>query len=83
MEALAMMLFPVLLILFALVMERFEARLSRLSVPEMDVKRFLEEANNDEVATLADMGMSDALDRFNRRLGRDLDVYPDEARRAS
>lgn len=78
-----MMLFPVLLILFALAMERFEARLSKLSVPEMDVKRFLEEANNDEVATLADMGMPDALDRFNRRLGRDLDLYPDDARRAS
>ena len=45
------------------------ARNGRQTVPE--------EANTDEVATLADMGMPDALDRFNRRIGG-RDLYPAE-----
>lgn len=74
-----MTLFPVVLILFALGMERFEARLSKLTVPEQEVQKFLDGGpNKEEVAALADKGMSDALDRFNRRMGRKDDLYPSD-----
>ncbi|MCX5043152.1 hypothetical protein OG921_08220 [Aldersonia sp. NBC_00410] len=67
MQGLAVVLFPVLLMLFALAMERVEVRLSRLSVREEDVDEFLESASNAEVTTLAKTGLPDALARFHRR----------------
>lgn len=80
MEGLAVTLFPVALILFAIGMERFEARLSKLTVPEYEVNRFLDAANTEEVAALAEAGMPDALDRFNRRMSRKDDLYPADPR---
>jgi hypothetical protein len=69
MQGLAVVLFPVLLMLFALAMERVEVRLSRLSVREEDVDEFLESASNAEVTALAKTGLPDALARFHRRRG--------------
>ncbi|KAA0024469.1 hypothetical protein [Antrihabitans cavernicola] len=67
MQGLAVVLFPVLLILFALAMERVESRLSRLNVREQEVQEFLDRANTAEVAALAQGSMPDALARFQRR----------------
>lgn len=65
-----MVLFPVLLMLFALAMERVEFRLSKLGVREQEVQEFLDQASTSEVATLANEGMPHALARFNSRKGR-------------
>lgn len=62
-----MVLFPVLLMLFALSMERVEFRLSKLGVREQEVQDFLDQASKSEVATLASDGFPHALDRFNDR----------------
>lgn len=67
MQALAVVLFPVLLMLFALSMERVETRLSRLSVREQEVEEFLDKASPDEVDALAREGFPGALARFHRR----------------
>jgi hypothetical protein len=71
MQGLAVVLFPVLLMLFALAMERVEFRLSRLHVREEDVAEFLETANDAEVRTLAKVGLPDALARLQRRRAGD------------
>lgn len=65
-----MVLFPVLLMLFALAMERVEYRLSRLTVREQEVQEFLDQASHAEVATLAQEGLPRALARFQRRRRR-------------
>ena len=62
-----MVLFPVLLMLFSLAMERVEFRLSKLGVREQEVQEFLDKASTSEVATLANEGFPHALDRFNNR----------------
>lgn len=67
MQGLAVVLFPVLLMLFALAMERVEFRLSKLGVREQEVQEFLDQASTSEVATLANEGMPHALARFNSR----------------
>ncbi|NLU83373.1 hypothetical protein [Rhodococcus sp. HNM0569] len=70
MQGLAVVLFPVLLMLFALAMERVEVRLQRLSVREQEVEEFLDRANGDEVATLAHQGFPHALAHLNQRAKR-------------
>ncbi|AYJ47094.1 hypothetical protein [Rhodococcus sp. P1Y] len=70
MQGLAVVLFPVLLMLFALAMERVEFRLSKLGVREQEVQEFLDHASKSEVATLANEGMPHALARFNSRKRR-------------
>ncbi|MDH6284382.1 hypothetical protein M2284_005107 [Rhodococcus sp. LBL1] len=70
MQGLAVVLFPVLLMLFALAMERVEFRLRRLTVREQEVAEFLDQASQDEVATLANEGFPHALARFHRRRKR-------------
>lgn len=65
-----MVLFPVLLMLFALAMERVEFRLSRLNVREQEVQEFLDTASKAEVASLAKVSMPVALARFHRRRNR-------------
>ncbi len=65
-----MVLFPVLLMLFALAMERVEFRLRRLTVREQEVQEFLDQASQAEVATLAHEGLPRALARFQRRRKR-------------
>ena len=65
-----MVLFPVLLMLFALAMERVENRLSKLGVREEEVQEFLDDASTSEVATLATEGFPDAMERFTHRKQR-------------
>lgn len=62
-----MILFPVLLMLFALSMERVERRLRRLSVREHEVAEFLDQAGPDDVASLANDGFPHAFARFHLR----------------
>ena len=71
-ESLLVVVFPVLLMLFALSMERVESRLRRLSVEEDEVEEFLESANPDEVNTFVREGLPRALTKFRlrRRSGR-------------
>ncbi|MDI9918239.1 hypothetical protein [Rhodococcus sp. IEGM 1379] len=71
MQGLAVILFPVLLMLFALAMERVERRLRRLSVRENEVAEFLDQASQDDVAALASDGFPHAFARFHlQRKGR-------------
>ena len=85
-----MVLFPMLLMLFALVMERFETRLNKVSVREREVEEFLDSASGAEVATLASDGFPNAFARFRRRRRKSSDwtdsevsILDDRSRRAS
>ncbi|MFE3293239.1 hypothetical protein [Rhodococcus sp. NPDC059234] len=80
MQGLAVVLFPVLLMLFALAMERVEFRLRRLTVREQEVQEFLDQASHAEVATLAQEGLPRALARFHlrrKRGGAEDDTLPE------
>ncbi|MDJ0359348.1 hypothetical protein [Rhodococcus sp. H29-C3] len=70
MHGLAVVLFPVLLMLFSLAMERVEGKLSKLAVREHDVEEFLDQASSSEVATLANDGFPNALAKLNDRKSR-------------
>ena len=61
------LLFPVLLLIFMLVMERIEEPLTRVAL-ERDVEDFLEHANPDELNTLVREGPVSAMRRFRARL---------------
>jgi hypothetical protein len=61
------LLFPVLLLIFMLVMERIEEPLTRVAL-EREVDDFLEHANPDEMRTLVQEGPVSAMSRFRRRL---------------
>ncbi len=67
MEGLAVVFFPVLLMFFALSMERVEARLRRLTVEEDDVDKFFEQASAGEVNTFVREGLPHALDVLHVR----------------
>ncbi len=70
-----MVLFPVLLMLFALFMERVENRLRKLLEPEEEVQQYLDRASNAEVSELAKLGVPPAAARLpRRRRGDKLDV---------
>lgn len=71
-----MVLFPVVLMLFALFMERVENRLRKLLEPEEEVQQYLERASNAEVNELAKLGVPPAASRVNARRSRgdELDV---------
>jgi hypothetical protein len=61
---------PLVIMLFALFMERVEARLKNLSIRENEVEEFLEQAQPDEVRALYGHGIGRALELFRlRRLG--------------
>ncbi|HEX4221936.1 MAG TPA: hypothetical protein VHZ97_06230 [Pseudonocardiaceae bacterium] len=61
---------PLVIMLFALFMERVEARLKNLAVLESEVEEFLEQARPDEVQALYGHGIGRALELFRlRRLG--------------
>lgn len=62
-----MLLFPVLLLIFMLVMERIEEPLTRVAL-EREVDDFLEHASRDELNTLVVEGPESALSRFRSRL---------------
>jgi len=59
--------FPVLLMIFMLVMERIEEPLTRVAT-ERDVEDFLDHANPDELDTLVREGTDSAIKRFRARL---------------
>lgn len=61
-------LIPGLLMMATFALERLETGLSRDTVSASDVATFLEQAEADDVNTLARDGMSRALARQNRRL---------------
>ena len=61
------LLFPVLLLIFMLVMERIEEPLTRVAL-ERDVEDFLEHANPEEFDTLVREGPVSAIARFRTRL---------------
>ncbi|MPZ64592.1 MAG: hypothetical protein GEU83_03415 [Pseudonocardiaceae bacterium] len=62
---------PLLIMLFALMMERVETRLQHDAVQENEVEEFLEQARPDEVRALFGSGIGRALELFRlRRIGR-------------
>ncbi len=61
-------LIPGLLMMATFALERLETSLSRDTVSASDVATFLEQAEADDVNTLARDGMSRALDSQHRRL---------------
>ncbi len=61
------LLFPLLLMLFAILMERLEARLQNGAVSENEVEEFLDQARPDEVNTMIREGLGRALDVFRLR----------------
>jgi hypothetical protein len=58
---------PLVILLFALFMERVEARLKNLTVRESEVEEFLEQARPDEVQALYGHGIGRALELFRLR----------------
>ena len=60
-------LIPVLLMAFALLMERVEERMKNATVSEHDVEEFLEQAQPEEVNTFITQGWTRALATFRRR----------------
>jgi hypothetical protein len=58
---------PLLIMFFALGMERVEARLRQVAVAEKDVEEFLEQARPDEVGALFRQGIGRALELFRLR----------------
>jgi hypothetical protein len=66
------LLFPLLLLVFALLMSGVEDRLSTATVTEDEVGEFFEQARPEEVNTFIREGWPGALDRFRlRRRQRD------------
>ena len=62
-----MVLFPVVLMLFALGMERVENRLRKLLEPDEEVQAYLDKASNAEVKELTRLGLPAAVARMRRR----------------
>jgi len=61
---------PLVIMFFALFMERVETRLRHVAVQENEVEEFLEQAHPDEVKALYGHGIGRALELFRlRRLG--------------
>ncbi|HWR48269.1 MAG TPA: hypothetical protein VN327_11760, partial [Pseudonocardiaceae bacterium] len=58
---------PVLIMFFALAMERLENRLRHLTVQEDEVQEFLRAARPEEVRVLFGSGIGGALELFRRR----------------
>jgi hypothetical protein len=61
------LIIPLVLMLFALFMERVEARLKNLTIRENEVEEFLEQAQPDEVRALYGHGIGRALELFRLR----------------
>lgn len=62
---------PLLIMFFALAMERVESRLRHVAVQENEVEEFLEQARPNEVRALYGSGIGRALELFRlRRLRR-------------
>lgn len=70
-----MVLFPVVLMLFALLMERVENRLRKLLEPGEEVQQYLDRASNAEVNELAKLGVPAHAGAGGRRVrSEELDV---------
>ena len=67
MFAFLVLLFPVLLMIFAMLMSRVEDRLRTPAVTQDVVGEFLDQARPDEVDTLIQEGWTGALARFRGR----------------
>jgi hypothetical protein len=67
MAAWAVIAVPLLIMFFALGMERVEARLRQVAVGENDVEEFLEQARPNEVRELFRHGIGRALELFRLR----------------
>ncbi|CRY80518.1 hypothetical protein SAMN05421776_1039 [Nocardia farcinica] len=70
------MLFPVVLMIFALGMERLENRLRKLLEPDPEVQHYLDKASNAEVNELTELGLPAAAAKMRKRRARggELDV---------
>lgn len=81
MQGLLVIVFPFVLMAFALAMEKVQTRLDRLSVGGEQVDEFLEAADDTDVSNLAKSGLPAALDELRSRRS---EKYDDEqADRAS
>ncbi|MBF6189472.1 MULTISPECIES: hypothetical protein [Nocardia] len=71
-----MVLFPVVLMIFALGMERLENRLRKLLEPDPEVQHYLDKASNAEVNELTELGLPAAAAKMRKRRARggELDV---------
>ncbi len=58
---------PLVVLMFALFMERVESRLRNVTVKEEDVEEFLEKAQPNEVGALYGQGIGRALELFRLR----------------
>jgi hypothetical protein len=67
MIGLLVLLFPIVLLLFMLFMQRVEEPLNKFAV-ERQIEEFLDEANPDELDTFVREGTESALKRFRQRL---------------
>lgn len=67
MQGFLVLLFPAVLMLFALAMEKVQERLDRLSVGAEHVEEFLEAADDTAVNNLAKDGLGSALDELRSR----------------
>lgn len=67
MHGLAVLLFPAVLMLFALAMEKMESQIDDVSVNRDQVEEFLESAAPEQMDTLAKDGFPAALDEFRSR----------------
>ncbi|MFM9376965.1 hypothetical protein [Gordonia sp. VNK21] len=67
MQGLAVIVFPFLLMLFALAMEKVQGSLDRLSVGPAQVEEFLEGADATDLDNLAKDGLPAALDELRNR----------------
>ncbi|AZI59341.1 hypothetical protein EH165_02190 [Nakamurella antarctica] len=61
------LLFPLMLLVFAVLMERLESRLRNVSMSEGDIEEFLDQAQPDEVNTFIREGWGRALAVFRLR----------------
>jgi hypothetical protein len=64
----ALLLFPFVLLGFAIFMGRVEEPITRIAV-ERNIEHFLEDASPDELETFVREGTDSALSRFQDRLG--------------
>ena len=67
MAVFVVLLFPILLMVFAVLMERLEARLQNVAVTEDEIEEFLDQARPEEVNTFIREGLGRALDVFRLR----------------
>jgi hypothetical protein len=61
---------PLLIMFFALAMERVEVRLRHVAVQENEIEEFLEQARDDEMRALFGSGIGRALELFRTRRRR-------------